>query len=390
MSDETYDVIVAGAGPVGLIASLILARSGARVALIEKRETISTASRASTLHPPTLELLDSLGVLQEVQHLGAIADRIQHRVKDDVVAEFDIGDLSSETRFPYRLHLEQSKVTPVMLEKLLAHPAADVRFETEVVGVAQDADGVTATVRKRDTESRIRARYMLAADGSRSSVRTMLGIDFPGKEYPGRVLRLMLRDRPEDIVPGISPVAYVHNGDRSISFLKMPDCWRMVLRVGDVEDESVITDDWILEKIRIVMPNVSQVPPLVDRDFYSVSCKTASAFRNGRVYLAGDAAHITSTRGGMNMNCGVHDGATMGHALVKALAANDQSIADAASDLRRAIAASMLLPRTDRSSKAGGDWIELMRTTAADKKKARAYLQNTAMLDMVDRAYCAG
>lgn len=390
MSDGIYDVIVAGAGPVGLIASLILARSGARVALVEKRATISTASRASTLHPPTLELLDSLGVLQEVEHLGVIADRIQHRVANDIVAEFNIGDLSPETRFPYRLHLEQSKVTPVMLGKLQGFGNAHIHFNTEVVGVAQDPEGVSITIRKDGADHRIAARYLLAADGARSSIRTMLGIDFPGKEYPGRVLRLMLRDQPEHIVPGISPVAYVHNGNRSISFLQMPDCWRMVLRVGDVEDESVITDDWILQKIRLVMPEVAEVPPLVDRDFYSVSCKTASSFRKGRIYLAGDAAHITSTRGGMNMNCGVHDGATMAHALAEALAKDDQAIADAASDARRHIAETMLIPRTDRSSKAGDEWTRHLQETAADPERARAYLRSTAMLDMVGRQYLAG
>lgn len=388
--NASQDVIVAGAGPVGLVSALILARQGARVTLVEKRSTISTASRASTLHPPTLEILDALGVLQEVHHLGAIADRIQHRSNDAIIAEFDIADLSPDTRFPYRLHLEQSRVTPVLLEKLLAYPNARIRFDTEVIDVTQDGDGVSVTVRADGVESRLGARYLLAADGSRSSVRGLLGITFTGTDYPGRVLRLMLRDSPDAFVPGISPVAYVHNGDRSISFLRMPDCWRMVLRVGDVDDEAVITDEWILDKIRNVMPQVTQVPPLLDRDFYSVSCKTASAFRKGRVYLAGDAAHVTSTRGGMNMNCGVHDGATIAHAIAAALPNDDQTLIDAASDERWRIATSLLLPRTDRSSKAGGDWTELMRTTARDKGKARAYLQNTAMLDMVDRAYCAG
>src|SRR5690606_9761083 len=138
-----------------------------KVGLFEKRDRISAASRASTLHPPTLELLDALGVLAEVQHLGTVAGSIQHRSPDGVMAEFDLLDSSEETRFPYRLHLEQAHVTPVLLDRLRAFPHASVSFGAEVVDVGQHPEGVIATVCTEGETKSVRARYLIAADGAR-------------------------------------------------------------------------------------------------------------------------------------------------------------------------------------------------------------------------------
>lgn len=373
----TPEVIVAGAGPVGLTAALSLAEAGIPVTVLEKRAGLSAASLASTLHPPTLEILDDLGVLAPVMHLGQRAEAIQYRDPDGVFAAFDMRDLVGESRFPFRLHLEQSHITPVMLDRLRASPHARVRFGCAVVGVAQDAAGVSVTLRDGEV---VRAGTLLAADGARSVVRGELGIGFEGIDYPDRILRVVTTDDLDRILPGIAPVTYAFNGARSVSFLRMRACWRIILRVpGEVPEAVALDEAWIGERFAAVVPGCS-LPVVAGTDTYGASRRVASRFQEGRVVLMGDAAHVTSTRGGMNMNCGIHDAA----ALAAAIAGGGDVPAAAAR--RRDIAVRCLLPRTDRTVSGGADWTAHLRETARDPEATRAYLHGAAMLDMLDRA----
>ena len=146
------EVIVAGAGPVGLTAALTLAMAGVRVLVLEKRASLSAASLASTLHPPTLAILDELGVLAPVMHHGEVARTIQHRTPDGVFAEFHMGDLARETRFPFRLHLEQSRITPVIVGRLRAMPNARVQFGCAVKSAPRTAGGTSAMVSKSPSQ----------------------------------------------------------------------------------------------------------------------------------------------------------------------------------------------------------------------------------------------
>ena len=142
---------------------------------------------------------------------------------------------------------------------------------------------------------------------------------------------------------------------------------------------------WILARFQDALPAATRLPTVIGKDIYSVSRRVAGRFREGRTYLAGDAAHVTNTRGGMNMNCGFHDGAAVGRAIARALRANDQSLADAASDERHRVANEHLIPRTDRNVTGGPAWAETLRQTARDPAAARAYLRTSAMLDMLSR-----
>lgn len=385
-SDVPPDVIVAGAGPVGLVAALCLATMGVRVMVLEKRETLNTASRASTLHPPTLEILDRLGVLAPVQARGKVAGQIQYRSPEGVFAAFDMADLAGETRFPYRLHLEQSALTPVMLDRLRAHPNVAVLFGAEVLRVDQADGGVAVTVRRRGAERTVAARWLVAADGARSQAREALGLAFDGVAYPHKILRVMTQDDLSPLLPGIAPVTYLFNGDRSLSFLGMADCWRIIVRVPqEVDDAEALDERWMLARVQAVLPGCARLPRVLHKDIYGVSRRVASSFRSGHAYLAGDAAHVTNTRGGMNMNCGIHDADALACALVSELRGDRPGLLDAASDGRRRVATEMLIPRTDRTVAPGPAWTETLRRTARDKDAARAYLRTTSMMDMLDR-----
>lgn len=379
-------VIVAGAGPVGLAAALHLARAGVRVLVLEKRTGLSSASLASTLHPPTLEILDALGVLGAVRRLGHVVGTLQHRSPDGVFAEFRMRDLAGQTSFPFRLHLEQSRITPVMLDLLRVRPNARILFGREVTDLQQGTEGVFVTVQGPEGEERVTASYLLAADGAHSAVREALGLSFDGFAYPDKILRVMTTDDLGGIVPGIAPVTYAYNGGCSVSFLRMTGNWRIILRVPQDTPEAKATDEgWLLSRLRAVLPDWPALPRVTGRDVYGASRRVASSFRRGRAYLVGDAAHVTSTRGGMNMNCGIHDAVAMAAAIVGALA-GDRDAPDWAADARHRIATEKLLPRTDRSVSGGPAWMDTLAATARDPEAAIAYLRTAAMLDMLDRA----
>jgi 2-polyprenyl-6-methoxyphenol hydroxylase-like FAD-dependent oxidoreductase len=377
-------VIVAGAGPVGLTAALLLADAGVPVTVVEKRAQLSAASKASTFHPPTLAILHHLGVLDAVQGLGQVVDRLQYRTAaDGVFAEFPLSDLRGETPFPYRLHLEQAQLTSIMLERLAAHPHARVLFATELVDVVAGPRTVEARVRREGREETLAASYLIGADGSRSDVRRSLGIAFDGEDYPDKVLRVMTTDDLGTLLPGIAPVTYLFNHGRSASFLRMPDCWRIILRVPrEVDDATALDPDWIFARLADVMPHCRRLPTVVMKDVYGVARRVAASYRAGRVVLIGDSAHITNTRGGMNMNCGLHDAFAVAPAIARALRNGNAADVDAAADERRRVATQLLIPRTDRNVSGGEAWLQQVESMAADPVKRVAHLRASAMLDM--------
>lgn len=377
-------VIVAGAGPVGLTAALLLADAGIPVTVLEKRPELSAASKASTFHPPTLAILHHLGVLDAVRDRGEIVRRLQYRTAaGGIFAEFQLDALRGDTAFPYRLHLEQAQVTPLLLARLRGHAHARVLFDAEVLDVGQDSDAATARIRRHGTEETLNGAFLIGADGSRSDVRRALGIAFAGEDYPDKILRVMTGDDLDVLLPGIAPVTYLFNGGKSVSFLRMRDCWRIILRVAkEVDDATALEPDWILARLKEVIPHCNRLPAVVMKDVYGASKRVAERYVAGRIVLAGDSAHVTNTRGGMNMNCGLHDAYAVALAIVRALRGEGPAVVAAAAEERRRVATDMLIPRTDRNVAGGEQWLEKVRAMAADPAQALAYLRTTAMLDM--------
>jgi len=229
--------------------------------------------------------------------------------------------------------------------------------------------------------------FLIAADGSRSDGREALRIPFDGEEYPDKILRVMTDDDLDALLPGIAPVTYLWNGTKSLSFLRMPDCWRIILRVPkEIDDERALDPEWILPRLRDVMPRIERLPNVLMKDVYGVSKRVAARYRDSRVILAGDSAHVTNTRGGMNMNCGIHDAYAIAGLIVEALRGGDSALVEKAADERRRVATQMLIPRTDRSVAGGPAWLEQVRAMAASTAKTVSYLRTTAMLDMTAAA----
>ncbi len=379
------DVIVAGAGPVGLVAALVLAEAGLRVAVFEKRAELNRVSKASTFHAPTLDILDRVGVYEAFSRQALHIGRLQYRtVEGGILGELTFGLLEGVTPFPFRKHLEQSLLTPILLEKLQGFPNVDFRFNAEFLGVEDRGESVAVTVGNGSGSETVTARFLLGADGAHSAVRQAAGISFDGSAYPGFQLRIRTDDTIRDVVRDIGPVTYLVGKTHSVSFLHMPDNWRVILRVPEgISEETALTDAWALERLRALIPGFT-MPNVVDKDCYAARKCLASAGFAGNVFLAGDALHLTNTRGGMNMNCGIHDGFVIANAMADAVRTGTRAPLDAVAAERHRVSRDMLLPRTDTMVSQEKAWIAKVEGLLSDKDKARAYLAQTAMLDMVE------
>lgn len=383
---ERRQVIVVGAGPVGMSAAACLAGLGVDCLLLEKRDGLSKASKASTFHPPTLEILGELGVLDEMLARGRIVERIQYRNADGaVLAQFDLDLLQGQTPCPHRLHLEQSVLTALLLERLQQMPSADLRFGWAFEALAEGQGAVTVTCRTPDGSLRkVAAEYVLAADGAHSAVRATLGLGMEGHDYPGQVLRLVVTDDLAAVLPGLGQISYIFGLDgRSISLLQMPDCWRVIIRLSPGFDrEKIIRPEWYMPEVRRYIPQLAGPLTLREFDIYGARRMLAAGHGGARVFLIGDALHLTNTRGGMNMNCGIHDAYAIGGAIADALTEGRPALAQEAARARRRVAEEELLPRTDRAVTGGADWLAQVQAMAADPGRTREMLVRAAMLDM--------
>jgi 2-polyprenyl-6-methoxyphenol hydroxylase-like FAD-dependent oxidoreductase len=165
----------------------------------------------------------------------------------------------------------------------------------------------------------------------------------------------------------------------------MPDVWRIIFRIAhDESDETALVEENIRTRFARFLPPGGMDIPIAGTDIYRVERRVAASYRVGRVLIAGDAAHITNTRGGMNMNCGLQDAVSAAEAI--AVAIHDPMAGEAALSRyaaeRRKIATDMLIPRTDRVVAGGPAWLEKVRATAADPVAAENFLLGTSMLDM--------
>ena len=345
--DVDVDVLVVGAGPTGLTAAGDLARAGRSVTVLERWPTINPASRAFATMARTLEVLDARGLADDLLAHS-------HHAPGVTIfggARIDLTHLDS----PYRFAM----ITPqINVDQALGNYAveqgAKIRRGIEVIGLDQGADGVTVTVRTQGgaRHTRWRAKYLIGADGAHSAVRGLVGADFPGKTILSSIVLadVKLAHGPSDggltlgstrnvfafLAPFETPAAR-HEPDGS--------WYRAVVwdRGHQVPDSDPVSQDEIVDILRRALPTDPGVLEVGWKSRFHCEERQVTQYRHGRVFLAGDAAHVHSPMGGQGMNTGIQDAANLAWKIDAVLAGADDTVLDSYHDERHPIGKRVLV-----------------------------------------------
>ncbi|MGH3660353.1 MAG: FAD-dependent oxidoreductase [Micromonosporaceae bacterium] len=392
MSSADGPIVVVGAGPVGLTVAYVMARLGLPVLVLEAGEEPNTEWRASTFHPPTLELYDSVGLAGEMIEAGLVARHFQMRDRQrGVFAEFDLQVLTDDTPFPYRLQYEQYKLVRLLQQHVAEFSHAELRFGSQVVGVKQLPDRVQVRVDQGGEISTVDAPYVCGADGAASTVRKSVGVAFDGLTYQDRFLLLSTTFPFERHLTDIRLVNYIADPDEYMMLLRIPDVWRVLFSVRPGDESAAITVEEGERRLQRVVRS-DQPYQVIQRQIYRVHQRVADTFRVGRVLLLGDAAHVNSPFGGMGLNSGVHDAFDLSRRLARIVqdGASPREL-DVYAQRRREFARTHVRAQTHRNttSLAERDPVRraenqaAMAAVAADPVRAREWLLDAAMLRQV-------
>ena len=383
-------VIVVGAGPVGLTVALSLAHQGVPVRVLEAEPALTEDHRAGSFHPPTLEMLAPFGVTEAMHRIGIKVPRWQIRDRRaGVIVEWDLGLIADLTPYPYRFHLEQFKLTPILFDKLRAFPHARVDFSTEFFGVQEKKNCVVAVTDAGTLET----PWLVGCDGGRSAVRKSMGVVFEGFTWPERFVVI---STPHDFAAhGFTSNAYIADPREWAAVFHMPGLWRMAFPVHPEEDEAEVLDAAAVEaRMQRFLPRPHRYEVL-QKGIYKVHQRVAKEWRAGRLLLAGDAAHLNNPLGAFGLNGGLHDAVMLGDYLGRVCRGEaDESLLDLYVRKRRtanidfvqtqSIGNKKMLEEAD-PAKREATFAELRRI-AADRERSREFLIRSSMIWSVRRA----
>jgi len=304
-------VIVAGAGPVGLLTALALAKQDIPVLVLEAEPGLTIDLRAGTYHPPSLEMMAPYGITADMLKTAIKVPRWQIRDrKEGIIVEWDVSLIKDLTPYPYRLHLEQHRLTPIIYAKLRKCPNAEVRFSHEVADFSQTADKVVVAAKTPAGREQFEAQWLVGADGGRSAVRKCMGVAFDGYTWPERFL---VASTTYDYEPhGYRFNTYVADPVDWSAMFKMPGngpegLWRVLFPVRPEEDEAeALSGDNVERLMQGFQPKAGRYE-IQYKSLYKVHQRVAGQFRVGRALLAGDAAHVNNPIGAFGLNGGIHD-----------------------------------------------------------------------------------
>ena len=303
-------MIIAGAGPVGLVLALCLAGRGHRVVVVEKLvDLLDQVRRAGTIHAATLEMLDDIGLYDRLEPRGIVAPLVHYwdRGDPEPIAVFDHSVLAGDARFPHALQCDRLKLVEEALKMASGTDLIEIRTGTELTGFRQNSDSVTASVETADGEHQeLRGTHLVGCEGAHSVVRKQLGIDFEGFAFPDRTMTLSVLFDFDSLLP-YGHRNYILDPVEWANLFRWTDLWRVVLPADVNADPEALLDDDVIEAGLQRFHPTGEPYEVVSKSLYTVHQRVAETFRAGRVLLAGDAAHVNSPIGAMGMNSGIHD-----------------------------------------------------------------------------------
>jgi 3-(3-hydroxy-phenyl)propionate hydroxylase len=389
---QKLPVVIAGAGPTGLMCALALARRGVPVIVCEAERSLPHDLRAGTFHPPTQELMAPYGITERMHEHGLQVRRWQVRSRrGGMVAEFDLGLLADVTPYPYRLHLEQHRLTPIQLDILRREAAADVHFGHRVTGFEQKDGAVVVRTESEGIPGKLEASWLIGADGGRSTIRKLLAVEFEGFTWPEQFLVV---STPYDLgAHGFTLNAYIADPLEWAAVFKMPDAgppglWRLALPCDPgLPDDALLDPAAVQRRMKGLFGDASY--EIRYQSIYRVHQRVASEWRHGRVLLAGDAAHLNNPLGGFGLNSGIHDAVNLADKLAavwRGEAGDD--LVDRYVRQRRATTIEQVQAMSIRNKRlleerdpaVQKSRMEELMATAADPQRARQFLLESSMI----------
>ncbi len=382
-------IVIAGAGPVGLFAAILLVRAGFQVIVLEKNDHLALDMRASTFHPATLDLLGSIGLAEPLVARGSITPGWQymiHGTKEHAV--FDLDSINDLTDHPFRLQCEQFHFSNIAVEYLVSSPLFQIRFGHELLEVKDHGNEVHLQVRSPVSDYELTTPWLIVADGGRSTVRKHMGLAFEGSLFPRTSIALVLNHPFQHDIPGLLGINYVWTESGYYGLMQIRDLWRFYYSPDPEQSvEEALSEPGAQAHLQSVFP-AHEPYELLQRNHYTLQQRCLESFRVGRILFAGDAAHLDSPAGGMGMNGGMHDAHCLVEHLVPVLQGAPDSSLDRYSRRRRTIALEEVqrlsarnyrwIRETD-SSKREQIWQEL-QDIVNDRDKTRDFLLNSSMI----------
>ncbi|MFJ2759536.1 FAD-dependent oxidoreductase [Nocardioides sp. NPDC087217] len=394
--DTAIDVLIAGAGPSGSALAIDLVRRGLDVRIVDKAPHSFEGSRAKGLQPRTLEVLDDLGVLSRVVHHGSLYPKLGIHLGRAVIPWSMMKNRAATADVPYpNTWLIPQFATDAALHARLVELGGKVEYGTEITEFTQDATAVTATLATDGGVEHVTARYLVGTDGGASTTRTTLGIDFIGStDEQDRILIV------DATTTGLSRNRWhmwprLRGGFVAACPLPDSDLFQWMVRLAP--DENPPTD---LAEIntRIRAHTHASGVELQDvrwRSVFRPNIRLASHYRQGRVFIAGDAAHVHTPAGAQGLNTGIQDAYNLGWKLGQVLAGAPDTLLDSYEAERQPIAAGVLglstkkyeaIGKLDPASIRRGKDEQQLGITYRGGPLAATAEQTTKQLDVGDRA----
>ena len=344
MSSAKIPVLIVGAGPTGLALACVLARRGATLRIIDKVPEYFMGSRGKGLQPRSLEVLEDLGAIDRILANGRFHLPFRGYDGATVLGDHDMhADRFPTPDVPYAspLIIPQWRVEQILRERLAAY-GFQVELSTELTGFTQNSDGVTATLGRPDGTEQIVVEYMVGADGGRSLVRKELGAGFEGETWKSE--RMLVGDVQVDGLDREHWHSWPKHEAGWVALCPLPSTDTFQFQAQIAADEP---DEPTLQRFQQIIDERTGRSDIRLHDatwlsLYRANVRMVDSYRVGRVFLAGDAAHVHSPAGGQGMNTGIQDAYNLGWKLGEVMAGAPGELLDTYEEERLPVAASVL------------------------------------------------